>query len=280
MALSEEQETPPREDQKPNTIFSLTLDEIQMKSGRTVGSMNMDDFLTSLWNSVDENLIPIPEPNPIEHQQLRRQNSFAIPIQICKKTVEEVWLDIQKDQTQNQKLEQNNPNPIDRQQTYGEITLEDFLIKAGVVQQSTKHKLLQPQQQPIPMTLPPQQQPVLQNLDQSYGLYANNNINSSNSGSYMMNASYATYPIYAPVAKRVNVNATVDNSVVMGNNSESVDTTAGNGKSTKKRIIDGPPEIVVERRQRRMIKNRESAARSRARKQVNFQFCSYQYCLN
>ncbi|GLT82018.1 hypothetical protein SLE2022_004330 [Rubroshorea leprosula] len=36
----------------------------------------------------------------------------------------------------------------------------------------------------------------------------------------------------------------------------------------KRRIIDGPPEVVVERRQRRMIKNRESAARSRARKQV------------
>ncbi|KAI4348972.1 hypothetical protein L6164_009631 [Bauhinia variegata] len=36
----------------------------------------------------------------------------------------------------------------------------------------------------------------------------------------------------------------------------------------RKRIIDGPVEKVVERRQRRMIKNRESAARSRARKQA------------
>ncbi|GKU93838.1 hypothetical protein SLEP1_g7399 [Rubroshorea leprosula] len=36
----------------------------------------------------------------------------------------------------------------------------------------------------------------------------------------------------------------------------------------KKMIIDGPPKVVVERRQRRMIKNRESAARSQARKQV------------
>ncbi|GLU19188.1 hypothetical protein SLE2022_354510 [Rubroshorea leprosula] len=36
----------------------------------------------------------------------------------------------------------------------------------------------------------------------------------------------------------------------------------------KKMIIDGPPEVVVERRQRRMIKNRESAARSQARKQA------------
>ncbi|KAL6202520.1 hypothetical protein ACLB2K_026228 [Fragaria x ananassa] len=43
------------------------------------------------------------------------------------------------------------------------------------------------------------------------------------------------------------------------------------GTNNKKRIIDGPPEVLVERRQRRMIKNRESAARSRARKQAEIE---------
>ncbi|KAG5083942.1 hypothetical protein JHK84_053980 [Glycine max] len=40
------------------------------------------------------------------------------------------------------------------------------------------------------------------------------------------------------------------------------------GLRGRKRVVDGPVEKVVERRQRRMIKNRESAARSRARKQA------------
>jgi hypothetical protein len=40
------------------------------------------------------------------------------------------------------------------------------------------------------------------------------------------------------------------------------------GAATRKRIIDGPPEVLLERKQRRMMKNRESAARSRARRQV------------
>lgn len=65
-------------------------------------------------------------------------------------------------------------------------------------------------------------------------------------------------------------------------NSDGVDHSHGNGLSLspvgnygvdgamrgRKRGAEGPGEKVVERRQRRMIKNRESAARSRARKQV------------
>ena len=53
---------------------------------------------------------------------------------------------------------------------------------------------------------------------------------------------------------------------------DSSPTYATNGQVSKhgrKRCSEAPVEKVIERRQRRMIKNRESAARSRARKQVN-----------
>ncbi|KAJ4724810.1 Protein ABSCISIC ACID-INSENSITIVE 5 [Melia azedarach] len=133
---------------RQNPIFSLTLDEIQLKSGKSFGSMNMDEFLTNLWN-VDENQVSSQSsPNQNELQPtndnniiqtnpptLTRQNSFSIPIQICKKTVDEVWFEIQKDVPMDSII--SNHEPPERQQTFGEITLEEFLIKAGVVQEPT-----------------------------------------------------------------------------------------------------------------------------------------------
>lgn len=50
--------------------------------------------------------------------------------------------------------------------------------------------------------------------------------------------------------------------------SSNSDFQAGNS-GRKRRQLDDMKEKTIERRQRRMIKNRESAARSRARKQVN-----------
>jgi len=52
------------------------------------------------------------------------------------------------------------------------------------------------------------------------------------------------------VIKDVTTNGTVGKCPSLGESS---------GKGNRKRIIDGPPKVVVERRQRRMLKNRESA---------------------
>ncbi|KAK4856356.1 hypothetical protein QYF36_016655 [Acer negundo] len=274
---SQQHEETTTKDQQNSNILSLTLDEIQLKSGKPFGSMNMDEFITNLWNSVDDNLIPSQpddhiEPNDnkiiIETQQpptLTRQNSFSIPIQICKKTVEEVWSEIQKDQPLHKLDNISNREPPQRQQTFGEITLEEFLIKAGVVQGTSKTS-----QQKIASPPPP---PIQNNntcLDANYGMGPTMGLGFSThpnvANNYIVNG-YAAYPIYAPTRRNAGAE------MLPNNGDQSTEKSLGMGEAgglnnNKKRIIDGPPEVVIERRQRRMIKNRESAARSRARKQA------------
>lgn len=291
MALSEhhpqqsQQEEPFKDDgaasplQKQNSsIFSLTLDEIQLKSGKSFGSMNMDEFLFNLWN-VDDNNQATSQPNPthphnnsndndkmgVENQPiLTRQNSFSLPIQLCKKTVEEVWAEIQRDVNPSQLSIDKFHVPPQRQQTFGEMTLEEFLIKAGVVQEAVA--AVRPSgnvdhHQPKMVAAP-----TMQTSNASFGMGQMMGLGFSaqqNVGSNLLVNGYATYPIYTPAKSMV---GELSNNSENEKNHRMVET--GSLKSNKKRIIDGPPEVVVERRQRRMIKNRESAARSRARKQV------------
>lgn len=77
---------------------------------------------------------------------------------------------------------------------------------------------------------------------------------------------FTTYHMYPLVKGYINVGEAVSNNA--DENEKCQRMMELGAQSNKKRAMDGPPEVVAERRQRRMIKNRESAARSRARKQV------------
>ncbi|KAE8680519.1 Alpha/beta-hydrolases family protein isoform 1 [Hibiscus syriacus] len=281
---------------KQSSIFSLTLDEIQLKSGKTFGSMNMDEFLANLWN-VEENQAT-PQVNQNEpcndkgnsnnkgQPTLARQGSFSIPTPFCKKTVDEVWFEIQKDLPQ---LQEVNHEPPQRQKTFGEMTLEDFLVKAGVVQESALASSQQNKATPMQTNgtslagsygmghgIRSSQQKMLTsiqnnsgNMDANFGTghvmglgFPGHQIVPSNLAA-PANGYSTAYPIFTP------------SKTVMGESSNAAEN--GNGIyhllepviiQNKKRIIDSTLEVVVERRQRRMIKNRESAARSRARKQA------------
>ncbi|XWS73917.1 hypothetical protein CRYUN_Cryun02cG0170200 [Craigia yunnanensis] len=105
--------------------------------------MNMDEFLANLWN-VEENQVPsqLNQNEPINDKgiesqpTLEREGSFSILTPLCKKAVDEVWFEIQKDLSQQRKANNiTDYEPPQRKQTFGEMTLEDFLIKAGVVQE-------------------------------------------------------------------------------------------------------------------------------------------------
>uniref|UniRef100_B9HBJ5 BZIP domain-containing protein n=1 Tax=Populus trichocarpa TaxID=3694 RepID=B9HBJ5_POPTR len=275
---------------RQSSIYSLTLDEFQhtlCESGRNFGSMNMDEFLASIWTA-EENQATATSANmsgnnqiiidnnasqvlndPYGHRgasqqpSLPRQESLSLPAPLCRKTVEEVWSEIHKEQisgAENRGGNVQNPKTAPRQPTFGEMTLEDFLIKAGIVRERC--------------TAPFQQQ--------QRGLYESNNNNRAaatgfvarpilgmaaggggggggNGGGYGQGHGVGMVAPLSPASSDGMV-TNFDNS----GNQFGMDI----GGMGRKRIIDGPVERVVERRQRRMIKNRESAARSRARKQA------------
>ncbi|KAJ7947985.1 Abscisic acid-insensitive 5-like protein [Quillaja saponaria] len=247
---------------RQDSITSLKLAEIQCKSGRSFGSMSVDEFLASIWLPDENQFTSQPNNDVVTNNNcitaeptFCQQASLATPNPICKKSVDGVWSEIHKDQPQGPQQHAakatSNKEPLDGQQTFGEMTLEDFLIQAGVVQASIKSS----QQE---TTMPAQTQTAnfasSKSPDASFGVGQAKGTRSSNQQnvrSYVSNNGLGTYQMFPDSTN---------------NDSTENYRTQSRGNNNKKRIIDGPPEVVMERRQRRMLKNRESAARSRARK--------------
>ncbi|KAF5737591.1 hypothetical protein HS088_TW13G00476 [Tripterygium wilfordii] len=233
---------------RQGSMFSLTLDEVQNQLGnlgKPLGSMNLDELLKSIDNG--------GAPQNHSGSSLPRQGSLTLSRDLSKKTVDELWKDIQL--KKNDKEEQWN-NDAERHPTLGKMTLEDFLARAGVVADS----ILMPQQntqqqenQWMQFQLPSVQQPQQQHHQHD-----------------MMPVFMPNHPIQQPMALSMmegpyaDVQVNVSPSSLMGTLS---DTQAA---ATRKRAAPGGNvvEKTVERRHKRMIKNRESAARSRARKQA------------
>ncbi|KAL1352087.1 hypothetical protein HN51_016077 [Arachis hypogaea] len=322
---------------RQSSIYSLTLDEFQhtlCESGKNFGSMNMDEFLSSIWNAeenqaivnssnnITNNNTPLGEASSAmmreQQQSLHRQGSLTIPAPLSRKTVEEVWSEIhnkveqtqQQQQHHHQQSKSSNSNGAMhteityRQPTFGEMTLEDFLVKAGVVrEQCAMPGIPQPLAASHHHHHPHHQQ-------QQYGVYSGNNSAAMAPSSFVGRtiigggavvaaaSPYQAEPSGYPGSsgKRdggggayptpgsaggvcyggrvVNGGGGYGVGPLSPGSSDGVGTGEGQyGVEMgvlrgRKRMVDGPVEKVVERRQRRMIKNRESAARSRARKQA------------
>ncbi|CAN7119983.1 unnamed protein product [Brassica rapa subsp. narinosa] len=140
---------------RQNSVFSLTFDEYQNSWGGGIGKdfgfMNMDELLKSIWtaeeshsvmanntviNRVDNNGgLSVGVGGEVGDSGLQRQGSITLPRTISQKRVDDVWKELMKeDDTGASEIPQ-------RQQTLGEMTLEEFLLKAGVVREEPQQQV-------------------------------------------------------------------------------------------------------------------------------------------
>ncbi|KAF9606363.1 hypothetical protein IFM89_025031 [Coptis chinensis] len=120
------------------SIYSLKFDELQNTMGglRTdYGSMNMDAFLKNVLPAEESQTLGTSFGNNEGIGNLQRQGSLTLPRTTSLKTVDEVWRDTYKD---NGGGGTSGLNLSQRQTTLGEVTLEEFLIRAGVVKEDSQ----------------------------------------------------------------------------------------------------------------------------------------------
>ncbi|KAL5546920.1 hypothetical protein UlMin_006607 [Ulmus minor] len=263
---------------RQGSFYSLTLDEVQNQLGdlgKPLGSMNLDELLKSVWTAEANQGSGMGANNsgPQVNQgasasSLRQQESRTLFNDLSKKTVEEVWKDIQHNKNTDQEKKAQ-----ERQPTLGEMTLEDFLEKAGVVAKTPPAQKnvgpalgadpVAPPQHDISQhihwmqyQLPSVQQPQQQRQHQI------------NSMAVFMPGGHV---VQQPLPDRGNpiLDAAYPEGQMIMSPSSLMGTLSDTQTPGRKRVA--PVDVVektVERRQKRMIKNRESAARSRARRQA------------
>ncbi|KAJ0246797.1 ABSCISIC ACID-INSENSITIVE 5-like protein 2 [Hirschfeldia incana] len=229
---------------RQGSLYSLTLDEVQThlgSSGKALGSMNLDELLKSVCSVEGNNQPPSMAVNGAAAQEgLSRQGSLTLPRDLSKKTVEEVWKDIQQDKNGGGG---SGHERRDKQPTLGEMTLEDLLLKAGVVTETVPGSNHEVPGSGVSAGLE-------QNMTQVAPWVQYHQL-----PSMPQPQSFMPYPV-------ADMQTMVSQTSLMGGLSDT--QTPG-----RKRLASGEVvEKTVERKQKRMIKNRESAARSRARKQA------------
>ncbi|XXG52537.1 hypothetical protein AAC387_Pa03g0842 [Persea americana] len=263
---------------RQSSFYSLTLNEVQSQLGnlgKPFGSMNLDELIKNIWSVEADQVTGTDVENVVASSGhhtpapgLQHQGSGTLARTLSKKTVDEAWREIQRGKVK--KNEERKPQ--EQHLPFGEMTLEDFLMKAGVVPETGEKEtrvegdlrnlegicnvgavggddLMSgaknfPQQAQWMMQYQPQQQNMMNAFMSGHDSTQPLGV----SASPLLDIGYSENPMAA--------------SPLMGTLSDT--QTPG-----RKRVASGDvADKSIERRQKRMIKNRESAARSRARKQA------------
>ncbi|XP_015934248.1 bZIP transcription factor 23 [Arachis duranensis] len=330
------------------SVYNLTFDEFMNTmggSGKDFGSMNMDELLKNIWTAEEVQTMASAtgvggEPGSAGFggagiNNLQRQGSLTLPRTLSQKTVDEVWKDISKEYGGGSTGGGGGgPNPAQttqRQPTLKEITLEEFLVRAGVVREDAQLAAAGKANDSVFVDLSrgggnsgglgvgfQQLNKVPGLMGDSVGVNNNdplvglqprtnlpvnvNGVRSSNQQMQIQNSQSPhqhqpqIFPKQAPMSYAMPlVQGGGGGMGMVGLSPGPVHVATGspasqisNDKMAKSngdtssvspvpyvfngglrgRKSGGAVEKVIERRQRRMIKNRESAARSRARKQA------------
>ncbi|KAJ8747223.1 hypothetical protein K2173_008877 [Erythroxylum novogranatense] len=249
---------------RQNSLYSLTLDEVQNQLGdlgKPLSSMNLDELLKNVWTAEANQSMGIElEGVQLANQTAQHQANLSLTSSLSKKTVDEVWRDIQETKNNGEKKTR------EQQPSLGEMTLEDFLAKAGVVAEVSMDKKDFSPVLGLDTTVSPQFPQQGQWMQYTHPQYQHQQQN-------MMGVFIPGQPIPQPLPMGAGPAVALmdvpyaESQVAVP--SPMIGTLSDAQATGRKR---GAPEDMieksVERRQKRMIKNRESAARSRARKQA------------
>uniref|UniRef100_A0A7N0TL19 BZIP domain-containing protein n=1 Tax=Kalanchoe fedtschenkoi TaxID=63787 RepID=A0A7N0TL19_KALFE len=250
------------------SIFNLTLDEVQSQLdslGKPLSSMNLDELMRTVCAAESSkglgtaNVAAQGQTNTDSNSQM--QGGVTLSRDLGAKTVDEVWRDIQQGRSE---TNCEDKTVSGRQPTLGELTLEDFLAKAGIVAETPtikgngrnagddSHNSL-----PQPSQWMEVQQPMIQQpIAQPPMLQCGNMV-----------------PVFLPGHHHAHQSLPMAMAYPHTQTSLSSPHSAGTMSDTssvvRKRVATADiGDKSAERRHKRMIKNRESAARSRARKQA------------
>ncbi|XP_074341874.1 protein ABSCISIC ACID-INSENSITIVE 5-like [Apium graveolens] len=257
-ALQIEEAEQPRIDTSPSLHRSpntLTTD------GKSFGSMNLEEFINSIWTEEEaqaqnaNSVVPTAEAssslnnmNPQYHfgqtpngssdiarqMSLTRPGSQSVPAPSCQKIVD-----------------------VSREPSDGEMTFYEFLVKIGVLReegaiaQIPPPRLLYQLHPPAPPFFQPRPAPPLLPRPQlPYG--------SVDVPTPFGPQATSFYGVASGVRGSENIGE-------MG--AVSLDEIGLNNRG-QKRIIEGPSEMMIERYEKKLIRNREAATKSRAKKQA------------
>ncbi|XP_073152333.1 ABSCISIC ACID-INSENSITIVE 5-like protein 5 isoform X2 [Henckelia pumila] len=137
---------------RQSSVYSLTFDEFQSAvgaAGKDFGSMNMDELLKNIWSAEENQNIGSTSGLHASGAQemggsLGRQGSLILPRTLSLKTVDEVWKDMSKEYNIGGTDLSGGTGGFSmsqRQPTLGQMTLEEFLTRAGAVREETGSRL-------------------------------------------------------------------------------------------------------------------------------------------